>query len=143
MDDCIICKLVRGELDVTKVYEDEHVIVVMDIQPINTGHMLVSPKVHHQYVFQMDEELGAHVFKVGMRMSLALRRSGVKCDDVNFYIADGKAALQEVPHVHLHIIPRIEGDGFGFKFPKDYFRKHGKGELEGAAEMIRGALGRL
>lgn len=143
MDDCVICKLVNGELEATKIYEDDRVVAVMDIQPINTGHLLVSPKEHYQYVYEMDEELGGHMFKVAMRMSIALRHSGVTCDGINFFIADGKAALQEVPHVHLHVIPRIEGDGFGFQFPRDYFRKHKREELEEVAGLIKEALDKI
>ena len=140
MDDCIICKLIAEEIDVTKIYEDEFVVVVMDIQPINPGHLFVSPKGHYEFVSQLDDELGAHLFRVAMRMGGALRKSGIRCDGVNFFIADGKAAMQEVPHVHLHVIPRIEGDGFGFKFDKSYFTKPKREELVEIADMIKGVL---
>ena len=140
MENCIICKLVKGEFDVTKVYEDDKVMAFMDIQPINIGHVLVSPKCHCSLVTELDEEIGAHLFRVGMKIDKALRESGIRCDGVNFFIADGRAAMQEIPHVHLHVIPRFEGDGFGFKFPKDYFEKPSRDELKKTASMIKGAL---
>ena len=140
MNSCIICKLVSGEFDVTKIYEDDLVMAFMDIQPINRGHVLISPKCHCELITDLDEQVGAHLFRVGMKIDKALRKSGIRCDGVNFFVADGKAAMQEIPHVHLHVIPRFEGDGFGFKFPKDYFEKPPRNELEETAGKIKAAL---
>jgi len=140
MNDCVICRLIAEEIEVTKIYEDDFVTAVMDIQPINPGHLFISPKQHFEFISQLDDELGAHIFKVAMRLGNALRNSGLRCDGVNFFIADGKAAMQEVPHVHLHVIPRIEGDGFGFRFDKSYFMKPKREELVEIGNMIKGAL---
>ena len=73
-------------------------------------------------------------------MAGALRRSGLKCEGVNLFLADGEAAMKEVLHVHLHVFPRFEGDGFGLKFPDDYLTKPSQSELESAAEKIRRAI---
>ncbi len=137
---CIICQLIGGEIEVTKVYEDSFVVAVMDIQPINPGHLFISPKRHIESISELDEELGSHMFKTAIKMADALRKSGLKCEGVNVFLADGKTAGQEIPHIHLHVIPRIGGDGSGFKFSKSCFEMPKRKELEQAASLIRKAL---
>jgi len=138
--DCVICQLVNEEIEVTKVYEDNLVIAVMDIQPINPGHLFISPKKHIEFISELNEELGAHIFKVAMELANALRKSGLKCEGVNVLLADGEVAGQEIPHVHLHVIPRVRGDGFGLKFDKSYFELPKRKELEQAARLIMIAI---
>jgi len=138
--DCVICQLVNEEIEVTKVYEDNLVIAVMDIQPINPGHLFISPKKHIEFISELDEELGAHIFKVAMELANALRKSGLKCEGVNILLADGEVAGQEIPHVHLHVIPRVRGDGFGQKFDRSYFELTRRKELEQAARLIMTAI---
>ncbi len=140
MRNCIICQLVNEEIEVTKVYEDDLVVAVMDVQPINPGHLFISPKKHIESISELDEELGAHIFKIAMKLSDALCKSGLKCEGINLFLADGEVAMQEIPHVHLHVIPRIRGDGFEIKFGKSYFELPERKELEQAASLIRGAL---
>ena len=135
--DCIICQLVNEEIEVTKVYEDNLVIAVMDIQPINPGHLFISPKKHVEFISELDEELGTHIFKIAMKLADALRKSGLKCEGINIYLSDGEVAGQEIPHVHLHVIPRIRGDGFGLRFDKSYFQLPKREELERAAILIK------
>ena len=135
--DCIICQLVNEEIEVTKVYEDNLVIAVMDIQPINPGHLFISPKKHVEFISELDEELGTHIFKITMKLANALRKSGLKCEGVNIYLSDGDIAGQEIPHVHLHVIPRIRGDGFGLRFDESYFQLPKREELDRAAILIK------
>lgn len=138
--DCIFCKILAGELEVSLVYQDEICSAFVDIQPVNPGHLLVIPNRHAPYLADLKEEEGAQIFRVGHRLSAALRESGVKCEGVNFFLADGEAAMQEVFHVHLHIFPRYDGDGFGLKFAPKYFQKSDRKELSEIAEKIRNAL---
>ena len=140
MKNCIICQLVNEKVEVTKVYEDDLVVAVMDIQPINPGHLFISPKKHFELVSELGEELAAHIFKIAIRLDDVLRKSGLKCEGVNFFLADGEAAMQEIPHVHLHVIPRIKGDGFGLKFDESYFRLPERKELDKVASLIRNAF---
>ena len=135
--DCIICQLVNEEIEVTKVYEDNLVIAVMDIQPINPGHLFISPKKHVEFISELDEELGTHIFKITMKLANALRKSGLKCEGVNIYLSDGDIAGQEIPHVHLHVIPRIRRDGFGLRFDESYFQLPKREELDRAAILIK------
>lgn len=116
---CIFCSIIQGKIPSFKVFEDETVFVFMDIHPITKGHMLVIPKKHAQYLCELTEKEAGHLLKIGQKMN-ALVRKILKCDDVSMHISDGKHAGQEVPHVHLHVIPRYKDDGFGFKFPDNY-----------------------
>ena len=140
MNDCIFCKILAGEMEGSLVYRDEICAAFMDIQPINPGHLLVVPVNHAAYLSELEQEDAAQVFRVAKHLAAALRRSDVKCEGVNLFLADGEAAMQEVFHVHLHVIPRFAGDGFGLKFPATYFQKPEREELNEIAEEIRHRL---
>lgn len=135
--DCIICQLVSRELEISLLHEDDLCSAFMDIQPVNPGHLLVVPNRHAAYLSELNVEEGAQIFRVGHRLAAALRKSGVKCEGVNFFIADGEAAGQEVFHVHLHVFPRFSGDGFGLKLPPEYTDRPERKELDEIAEKIR------
>ncbi len=137
MENCILCKLNREEFEVTKVYEDNIVSVIMDIKPVNTGHMLVVPKECKQLVIDLDDDVVSHMFKIAKKVNKALRLSGLNCGGVNYVLSDGEVASQEIPHCHLHVIPRFSGDGFGFRYPADYNNLPTRAEIEAAAEKIR------
>jgi histidine triad (HIT) family protein len=109
----------------------------LDIQPVNLGHTLVIPKVHAAQLADLDEKTGASIFRVSMRVGEALRYSGLKCEGINLYLADGEAAFQDVFHVHLHVIPRFRGDGFGIRFGRDYGLRPDRRELEEIALRIK------
>ena len=138
MADCLLCRLVAGEEEVSLVHEDEETSVFMDIQPVVRGHMLVVPRAHAAYLTDLDPEDGAAVFRAGQLAAAALRASSLRCEGVNLFLADGEAAGQEIFHVHLHVIPRYEGDGFGLRLPPDYSIRP-RAELDEAAEALRGA----
>ena len=140
MDDCIFCDIVVGRLPASMVYQDDRCAAFMDIQPVNPGHMLVIPNDHAAYLAELDEDTGAQMFRVAQRLAGALRHSGVKCEGVNLFLADGEAASQEVFHVHLHVFPRYHGDGFGLQFGPAYFDKPARSELDEVAGKIRRAL---
>ena len=76
------------------------------------------------------------MFKIAMKLSESLRNSGIRCEGVNLFLADGEVAGQEVFHVHLHVIPRFSGDGFGFKFDDSYWVLPERAELDDVAEKI-------
>lgn len=133
---CIFCKILAGESEVSFVYRDETCAAFMDTQPINSGHLLVIPIRHSAYLSELKEEEGAKIFHVAQRLASALRRSGVRCEGVNLFLADGEAAMQEVFHVHLHVVPRYANDGFGFKFTDGYRNKPERKELIEVAEKI-------
>jgi len=133
---CLFCRLVRRRGEVSIVHEDERVVVLMDIQPVVRGHMLVVPRTHAADLAELDAEDGAALFRVGQRAAAALRGSILRCEGVNLFLADGEAAGQDVFPVHLHVIPRHAGDGFGLRLPDDYAVRP-REELDEAAAALR------
>jgi histidine triad (HIT) family protein len=131
---CLLCDIVAGRAESSRVYDDEQVAAFMDIQPVTQGHPLVVPRVHADFLESLDEDLGAHIFRVAHRLARALRRSSLPCEGVNMFLADGEAAFQEVFHVHLHVFPRTAGDGFRIDAE---WRRRNRAELDATAERIR------
>jgi diadenosine tetraphosphate (Ap4A) HIT family hydrolase len=82
----------------------------MDISPVNRGHVLVIPKEHVVGLQDLSADTGSHLFTVAMRVATALRRSPIKPEGINLFLADGQAAGQDIFHVHLHVLPRFVGD---------------------------------
>ena len=112
----------------------------MDIQPVNPGHVLIIPISHARGLAELDVAVGCRLFSVGQRVAAALRKSGIRCEGVNFLLADGEAAGQEVFHVHLHVFPRFKGDGFGYKFPPGYTDRPKRSELDALGLAIKEQL---
>jgi histidine triad (HIT) family protein len=139
-NDCIFCKIMSGELEVSMIYQDDCCSAFMDIQPINPGHALVIPNRHAARLADLDETEGAHMFRVAQRLAAALYKSGVRCEGVDFFLADGEAAGQEVFHVHLHVFPRYMGDEFRVRFGPHYANKPERRELNEVADRLRDAL---
>lgn len=140
MTDCVFCDILQRKLPSSEVYHDAICTAFMDIQPVNPGHVLVIPNRHASSLADLDEETGAHLFRVAQRVANALRRSGVRCEGVNLFLADGKAAGQEVFHIHLHVLPRYVGDGFGLRFGPTYGARPGRHALDAMAEKIKATL---
>jgi len=111
MENCIFCKIIRGEIPSFKVYEDDLVYAFLDIAPINLGHVLVIPKEHHESASTIPEETAGRMFRIGSRIGILLKRMD-EYDAYNLHLADGAAAGQVVPHAHLHVVPRGVEDGF-------------------------------
>ena len=138
VDECVFCRLLAGELEVSVVYEDQRSVALMDIQPVTSGHLLVIPRIHASFLADLDPDDGVQMFRVAQLAAAALRHSGLRCEGVNLFLADGAAAGQEVFHVHLHVFPRFEGDGFGLRMPPDYDVRP-RAELDAAASALREA----
>jgi histidine triad (HIT) family protein len=137
-NDCVFCGIVDGEVEHSLVYEAERALAFMDIQPVVRGHVLVIAREHAARLADLDPEDGAAMFEAGRRVAAAIPTAGLRCEGVNLFVADGEVAGQDVFHVHLHVIPRYEGDGFGLRFPPDYSVRP-REELDEAAAAIRGA----
>ena len=131
---CVFCDIVAGRGPASVVYSDETALALLDIRPLATGHLLVIPRAHAAYLADLDPAAGGHMFGVAQRMAAALRRSGLPCQGVNLFLADGEAAFQEVFHVHLHVIPRNRGDGFRLHAK---WRRPPRAELDSVAERVR------
>ena len=140
MGDCVFCKILAGDIPGTFVYQDDVCAALLDIQPVNPGHLLVIPVQHARYLANLDEGTAGHLMRIAHRMAAGLRRSGLRCEGTNLFLADGEAAMQEVPHVHLHVFPRFQNDGFGLRFGPVYEVKPTREVLEEAGGRIRDAL---
>jgi histidine triad (HIT) family protein len=141
MTDCIFCRILAGQSPGTFVYRDEHCAAFLDIQPVNPGHLLVVPIRHAAYLADLDYTGAAQLMAVAHRLAAAIRGSGLRCEGINLFLADGEAAMQEIFHVHLHVFPRFLNDGFGLRFGPHYKQLPPREALEQAAEQIRVAFG--
>lgn len=144
MSGCVFCLIATGTAPATTVYEDDTLCAFLDIRPIARGHMLVIPKYHAGTLDDLDTVLGAQLFTLGHRLTKALRRSTLGADGANLLLNDGKSAFQTVHHVHLHVVPRQNGDlrtfATGFLFRGRVGRQP---DPMGTAEAIRAGLLRL
>lgn len=138
--DCVFCAIVEGRTEASVVHEDRDVMAFMDHQPVTPGHVLVVPRVHAEGLEDLDDAIGALVWRLAHRVGRALRRSGLRCDGVNMFLADGEAAFQEVFHVHLHVFPRFKGDGFTIDAD---WRVRERVTLDTTAVAVRTGIGRL
>jgi histidine triad (HIT) family protein len=136
--ECVFCKIRDGQIPSVKIWEDDRTFAIMDINPVNEGHLLVISRAHAPSVFDMTDEDLAQVAVVAKRLALAVRRA-LTPDGLNLVQANGAAAFQSVPHFHLHVIPRWDGDGKGF----DWRLVRGDPErIRTTGERIRAALER-
>jgi histidine triad (HIT) family protein len=138
--DCVFCGIVAGREPASEVYRDDRVTAFLSTGPVTPGHLLVIPNAHLPYLADIPEELAAHLFVVSQRLAAALRASGLPCEGINVFLADGEAAFQEVFHAHLHVFARFAGDGFTLDSPT--FAQPGpeRAELDATASTIRSAL---
>ena len=134
---CIFCEIVAGRADASVVYENEYVLAFLDLFSITEGHTLVVPKKHATRLDDMDTDTGMQVFAGAHTLARRIRESGIKCEGVNLLLSDGEAAGQEIWHVHMHVLPRYEGDGFGFRIGGSRGRPT-RDDLDGTAARIRG-----
>jgi len=137
---CIFCEILERRAPGSFIYEDEVCAAFMDIQPVNPGHVLVVPRRHAASLAELDPQDGARLFQAAQRVAAGLRKSGLRCEGVNLFLADGEAAGQDVFHVHLHVFPRYAGDGFGLRFSPQYGQRPSRDELDEIAEKIRDEL---
>lgn len=110
MDSCIFCKIIRGEIPSYKVYEDELVIAILDVNPSSNGHTLVMPKEHFNDVTTTPKNILDHCFEVSQVIAQAQIKQ-LHATGVNIITNAGKSAGQSVMHFHIHVIPRYENDG--------------------------------
>ena len=141
MVECVFCDIVAGRSPVSAFYEDDVVLGLMTIGPVTEGHAMVMPKEHAAYLTDLDEATGRHLWTVTQRTAAAIRESGVRCEGINLFLADGEAAFQEIFHVHMHVFPRYRGDSF--KLVADWGDKPPREELDRVAARIRMAYNRL
>ena len=140
MDDCVFCSILNRKETASFVYEDEICTAFLDIRPINAGHTLVVPSRHAASLADLDDDVSAHMMITAKKIAAAVYISDFGATGVNLSLADGESAGQEVFHVHLHVIPRADGDGFGFKFAEEYRKLPSRDDLNSIARQLRNAI---
>lgn len=110
MDSCIFCKIIRGEIPSYKVYEDELVLAILDVNPSSNGHTLVMPKEHFKDVTTVPKNILDHCFEVAQMIAQAQIKQ-LEATGCNIITNCGKSAGQSVMHFHIHVIPRYDNDG--------------------------------
>jgi histidine triad (HIT) family protein len=134
--DCVFCKIVAGQIPVTKVFEDDVVLAFLDTGPVSDGHALVVPKQHFEKLHDCQPDL---LGQVGSRLGRIAGAvvAAMDCDGYNVLCNNGRAAGQVVEHLHFHIIPRNLGDGVFDRWPAYKYRE---GLIETIAAKIRKKL---
>ncbi len=132
-EDCIFCKIVREEIPAAKIYEDNEIISFLDIAPANKGHCLVITREHYTTINGIPDELLGKVIVVVKKISRAIS-SALGSDGFNILMNNNKAAGQLVPHAHIHIIPRFNGDRLNLTWKHNTY---GEGEIEEFKEKIK------
>ena len=135
--DCVFCKIRDGQIPSAKLYEDERTFVIMDINPLNPGHALVIVKSHAPTIFDADPADLSAAIATAKKVGAAVK-DAMKAEGLNIMQANGAAAFQSVPHLHLHLIPRFTGDGKGFDWTLVPGQRE---EILGHAARIKAALG--
>lgn len=116
MDDCIFCKIIKGDIPSYTIYEDEVVKVFLDINPVTNGHALVIPKKHFKDFEEIDLDTLAHMDKVAKKLFPKLKEV-LGCSGITRVQNNGLG--QDVKHYHMHLIPRYENDNVEMKSNKD------------------------
>ena len=134
--DCIFCKIVAGQIPCFKLLEDETTIAFMDINPVNPGHALSVAKGHWPTVDVIPPDVLASVARTAQRVAKAVIGE-LKPIGVNLLQANGTGAGQSVPHLHIHVMPRREGDGVRLNW--DY-KPGDMAEIEAIYKRLKAAL---
>ena len=133
MCSCIFCKTVQRKAPASLIYEDKYVMAFLDIKPLNEGHTLVIPKVHYETIYEVPDEEVAHLYRIVKKVALAVKK-GVNAEGISITQHNERAAGQDVFHVHVHVIPRYEGQ----KLPRfEDIPEANRLKLDQVAEKIR------
>ena len=136
MSQCVFCRIVAGEIPCAKVFEDETTLAFMDLGQVNPGHVLVAVKPHRETILDLDERLAGDVFRTAWRVARA-NEATFAPGGLTLLQANRRPAWQTVPHFHIHVLPRHEGDGVELVWPA---KNPPFAELQATADKLRSAL---
>ncbi|MFH1409881.1 MAG: HIT family protein [Nanoarchaeota archaeon] len=131
-EDCIFCKIAKGEIPSAWLAESKNTIAFLDITPANKGHFLVIPKQHVERIDQLPPMIFAEMSDVASKIILKLVAE-IHPDGYNVLVNNGTAAGQEIMHLHLHVIPRYDSDDFKFRWTH---KSYAKDEILGYAKKL-------
>jgi len=129
--DCIFCKIIKGEIPCSKIFENEKFFAFLDIGPVNRGHTLVIPKKHYKNLLDMPEDELKGYIETIQKVSKAIIKA-VNADGISINMSNKPAAGQVVMHAHFHLIPRFRDDGLKL-WPQGRYK-------EGEAEEIKNKI---
>lgn len=135
-DNCIFCRIARGDIPSATVYEDDEVRAILDIAPAAKGHILVIPKEHVANIYELPEKLAGKLLMTASKLASA-QRIALGADGTNILQNNDIAAWQSVYHLHIHVIPRYKEDGIVFPWKAN---SYAEGEAEEYAARIRKEL---
>ncbi|MCK9187427.1 MAG: HIT family protein [Candidatus Colwellbacteria bacterium] len=110
--DCLFCKIASKEIPSSVIYEDDVALAFLDLHPLAPGHALVIPKIHAENILDLPEELIGPFFQ-SVKKVTALIKEKLAPRGFTIGINQGRIGGQAIDHLHVHIIPRFEGDGGG------------------------------
>lgn len=108
-ENCIFCKILKGDIPSFCIFEDEHFKVILDRFPASRGHVLILPKEHYQDLFELPDEIGAKLYPLAKKLAVAIKKA-VGAEGINIIQNNGESAGQSVFHFHMHLIPRFKED---------------------------------
>ena len=114
---CIFCQIITGKVQSRKIYEDEHVIAILDVNPANPGHILLMPKEHYSIMPQIPSDEIGHIFIAAKALSNASLKA-LEVQGSNIIVANGVVAGQRAQHFMVHLIPRKENDDISLQLPQ-------------------------
>jgi histidine triad (HIT) family protein len=134
---CVFCRIIRGETPCFKVYEDDRTLAFLDIQPSAPGHTLIIPKAHVARVEDLSEEDAEAIFKALHRLVGRIQEA-MHVPSSTIGVNNGRESGQDVPHVHVHVIPRSKGDRGGIiQGITRSAKRLDKDDMKSIAESIR------
>jgi histidine triad (HIT) family protein len=107
-ESCVFCKIVNKQAPASLVYEDDIVIAFLDIRPLSEGHTLVIPKAHYVDIFDIAQKELEAIYDAVKKLAVAIKEA-TKADGISIIQQNGKAAGQDIFHLHVHVVPRVEG----------------------------------
>lgn len=108
-EDCIFCKIAKGDIPSATIYESNDFKCILDVAPANRGHALIIPKEHSDNIYELDADMAAKVFSFATVAAKAIKEE-TGCDGLNIIQNNGEVAGQTVNHFHMHIVPRFKDD---------------------------------
>ncbi len=130
--DCIFCKIVSREIPSLRVFEDAHSLAFLDIGPLSSGHTLLIPKQHHTDILDIPQDVFSSLTSNLPQLARTLMKV-TGATGMNVLQNTGKSAGQAVFHLHIHLIPRTEGDRLGYRWNTG---NYGEGEAQSLQSEI-------